>query len=1136
MLSDSTGRTALRIGHGETCCYDQHAILIRRKNMALTQEDLQQIVDAVNQSKGNDIPDLPTFKESSFYTTWSSAFKSLGLTGVIAIPNTTFDEWLYWFQEWGKAFAKNYNDFKDLVNQTFTELNNEIATINADLITLHQKDAEIEKEIDDKISGIISPNVIDNLATLKEKYPNGANGIWVSAEDGHKYGWINNAWTDLGIYQSVIIPDGSITNDKFAKEKDIFKSLTIIPNKYVATSGATINYADSPNFFVIKIPVTKGKLRLNLLTTGGIYVTATTADGNTVVWQKSYADFTNSSNFSRWGYVVNSTDWTVDFDIIGVQTTEKYLYITQPIENMSIQHVYQSLAETINDSIPYLDYDNVDNETIEELSINHNKLTVVPTYRQRLYSYDTTTGTPLSEESNSHAYFKINLPQSGQIIVPKTTLTAGQFILVIDDTGKVIRNFDFNYVNGTQNEYIYPNSFNEIVIDVDKLRASFDVTIISILVSMFQNDIINFSPINQHLERVDKTLQFINPEIEHSDFKKDTNYLPQLEILPNRFVSTSGTSIAFTTSPNYYVVKIPITSKGILKIPMINTGGKYLTATASDGTTLIWQKTFTEMTTAFSRYGFSVTAKEITVDLNKSGYQLEEKFLYVSQAYANQDSFYVKLSQETTTENLLQSTDTSNIVNQSIEELSESYNPLSVKVNYRQRNISYDTKTGVINSVASGSHATYILSNLPTNGSMLFEKSLIDSGQFMIFTDENDKAIINFDYRYASGERSTSFLSIQNGQTYFNFENAFKSYPTLAKIQLTLFQDEIFNFKPVFYNTTALNEVFTWANGVNNGDLTLTKSYPVLTGKTANVVLDNLLLGESVYDGQTVLATKQLGTQKIGIINETDTSISVNKLNQSAKTITVKRQDPTKNSGTKNVMLIGESTTEAQFLLDAINERLTSDATTFNLVGTRVRNNVHHEARSGWGAGSLHYVQSANGSDNSFYNPAKSEFDWAWYLTQNNITPPDIVVINFGLNDVNRYVTNGTTLSQTEHYNFFIQQIRAVKADTKIVIGLTHIYSSFGKYRHDVRRSNIATLLRQTIADFDNRESENIFVAPYFYNVDSLWDMQYQQIPLNDYQPTEKVDYDGLDAIHPSQIGYTKMSDVLYASIKNALG
>ena len=181
--------------------------------MALTQEDLQQIVDAVNQSKGDDIPDLPAFKQSSFYTTWSSAFQSLGLTGVIAIPNTAFDEWLYWFQEWGKAFVKNYNDFKDLVNQTFTELNKDIETINGDLTTLHQKDNDIEKEINDKITGIISPNVIESLAALKEKYPNGVTGIWVSVEDGHKYGWINGDWTDAGVYQSVGIPNDFISSD-----------------------------------------------------------------------------------------------------------------------------------------------------------------------------------------------------------------------------------------------------------------------------------------------------------------------------------------------------------------------------------------------------------------------------------------------------------------------------------------------------------------------------------------------------------------------------------------------------------------------------------------------------------------------------------------------------------------------------------------------------------------------------------------------------------------------------------------------------------------------------------------------------------------------------------------------------------
>jgi len=216
MLSDSTGKTALRIGHGETCCYVQHAILIRRKNMALTDEDLQQIVDAVNANKGDSVPNLPEFKQSKFYATWSNAFSALGLTGVIALPNTTFDEWLFWFQQWGNVFTKNYNDFKDAVNNTFTELDGDIKKINDDLESLHNRDTELEKELNDKYNNIvanaivITPKPIASLAALVALLPNGSTDVYVAADNGHKYVWVNGSWTDAGVYQSMAIAENTV--------------------------------------------------------------------------------------------------------------------------------------------------------------------------------------------------------------------------------------------------------------------------------------------------------------------------------------------------------------------------------------------------------------------------------------------------------------------------------------------------------------------------------------------------------------------------------------------------------------------------------------------------------------------------------------------------------------------------------------------------------------------------------------------------------------------------------------------------------------------------------------------------------------------------------------------------------------
>lgn len=54
------------------------------------------------------------------------------------------------------------------------------------------------------------PETFANLAAIQAKYPNGANGLMVAADNGHKYIWANGTWTDAGVYQSVGIGENEI--------------------------------------------------------------------------------------------------------------------------------------------------------------------------------------------------------------------------------------------------------------------------------------------------------------------------------------------------------------------------------------------------------------------------------------------------------------------------------------------------------------------------------------------------------------------------------------------------------------------------------------------------------------------------------------------------------------------------------------------------------------------------------------------------------------------------------------------------------------------------------------------------------------------------------------------------------------
>jgi len=77
---------------------------------------------------------------------------------------------------------------------------------------VNNQETDLNNNINSKLSQISSvPETFANLAALQAKYPNGKTGLFVTADNGHKYIWTNNTWTDAGVYQSVGIAEGSIT-------------------------------------------------------------------------------------------------------------------------------------------------------------------------------------------------------------------------------------------------------------------------------------------------------------------------------------------------------------------------------------------------------------------------------------------------------------------------------------------------------------------------------------------------------------------------------------------------------------------------------------------------------------------------------------------------------------------------------------------------------------------------------------------------------------------------------------------------------------------------------------------------------------------------------------------------------------
>lgn len=114
--------------------------------------------------------ELDQFRKSWFYNNWCvrfrqlMAFTPLGTRGVIAIPNTTFEEWLWWFHEWAEAFMDDYNEFKKLVFHAISVIEKHLEIIDKEIEDIDKEIDEINKhlqKIDKEIIDIY--HKIDNL-------------------------------------------------------------------------------------------------------------------------------------------------------------------------------------------------------------------------------------------------------------------------------------------------------------------------------------------------------------------------------------------------------------------------------------------------------------------------------------------------------------------------------------------------------------------------------------------------------------------------------------------------------------------------------------------------------------------------------------------------------------------------------------------------------------------------------------------------------------------------------------------------------------------------------------------------------------------------------------------------------------
>lgn len=260
----------------------------------------------------------------------------------------------------------------------------------------------------------------------------------------------------------------------------------------------------------------------------------------------------------------------------------------------------------------------------------------------------------------------------------------------------------------------------------------------------------------------------------------------------------------------------------------------------------------------------------------------------------------------------------------------------------------------------------------------------------------------------------------------------------------------------------------------------------------------------------------------------------------------------TAGSGTKSVLVLGDSTTANGIVIEKLHADFDGGSMSVNTLGTRGTSPYNHEGRSGWKLNDyftkeyIDYTDDRGHVANPFYNPSTQTFDAAYYFANSGIAVPDFFIINMGVNDVFSF-TSDTALNAgidqfISYVDAAITSIKAAAPNTKICICCTippnHSQDAFGKAyacgqtRNRCKRNN-TLLVDRIIEEYDGRESENIYMIPIHTNLDTVYNMGMETLPVNARNTDITYQSPILNGgVHPMTSGYWQIADVYTAFIK----
>lgn len=269
---------------------------------------------------------------------------------------------------------------------------------------------------------------------------------------------------------------------------------------------------------------------------------------------------------------------------------------------------------------------------------------------------------------------------------------------------------------------------------------------------------------------------------------------------------------------------------------------------------------------------------------------------------------------------------------------------------------------------------------------------------------------------------------------------------------------------------------------------------------------------------------------------------------KSSKTVTttlVIAPSSTGSGQTKSLLVLGDSTTANGTVISKLHENFADDVMSVNTVGTLGTAPNKMEGRGGWTFEFYNTLAERNGVTNPFYNSVSEEFDADYYFTQTSVTKPDWFFINLGINDMFEYVSDSSLNAKIDRCidwcDGMIASVKSASPASKIGVCLTippnDSQDAFGKAykcgqtRNRYKRNNTLWVNRM-IAEYDSREAEDIYLIPIHTNLDTVYNMGMETLPVNARNAITYESPIGNGGVHPVESGYWQIADVYTAFLK----